>query len=321
MAAVIQPSSLFDTAHQIRNSSTKFFKTAIALESESRWCLTGTPIQNSLDDLRSLLKFLRFEPFCQPRVFEDHIVKPLRQNPEPGSSTAQNLRVLLKASCLRRTQALLQLPTVTTREVLVTPTAAEKARFAQILEQCCAEFDLMAGQETCRKKPNVLFSAVMKLRQVCNHGISLITGGNPGHLGRLAVPGNARNRSRSPTADPTCEFCNVKAEDDGFPLGDLDCCPLCDRVLLERNDASTPGTLSPRLFSPFRSVEAYPNRMDSSNFASDILTHSLFDHELAGQSSKLSAVVDNIKASCLNADSKRYHPSFIIHTHTCLTKR
>ncbi|RSM18248.1 hypothetical protein CDV31_002974 [Fusarium ambrosium] len=139
---------VLDEAHQIRNQSTKFFKVAAALESETRWCLTGTPIQNSLDDLRSLLKFLRFEPFCQPRIFEEYIVKPLRQNPEPGSSTARNLRVLLKACCLRRTQALLQLPTVTPREVLVTPTAEEKTRFAQILEQCRAEFDLMAGQET-----------------------------------------------------------------------------------------------------------------------------------------------------------------------------
>ncbi|KAJ4192941.1 hypothetical protein NW759_016623 [Fusarium solani] len=156
---------VLDEAHQIRNPSTKFFKAVAALESEARWCLTGTPIQNSLDDLRSLLKFLRFEPFCQPRVLEEHIVRPMRKDPEPGSSTARNLRVLLKASCLRRTQALLQLPTVTAREVLVTPTVAEKARFTQILEQCRADFDLMAGKETCRKKPNVLFSAVMKLRQ------------------------------------------------------------------------------------------------------------------------------------------------------------
>ncbi|KAJ3460417.1 hypothetical protein MRS44_011284 [Fusarium solani] len=257
---------VLDEAHQIRNPSTKFFKAVAALESEARWCLTGTPIQNSLDDLRSLLKFLRFEPFCQPRVLEEHIVRPMRKDPEPGSSTARNLRVLLKASCLRRTQALLQLPTVTAREVLVTPTVAEKARFTQILEQCRADFDLMAGKETCRKKPNVLFSAVMKLRQVCNHGISLINGSNPRLLDRLAVPGKARNRSRSPTADPTCEFCNVKAEEDGFPLGDLDCCPLCDRVLLERNDASTPRTLSPCPLSPFRSGEASPNRMDSPNF-------------------------------------------------------
>ncbi|KAL6362689.1 hypothetical protein LRP88_03992 [Fusarium phalaenopsidis] len=156
---------VLDEAHQIRNPSTKFFKAAAALESEARWCLTGTPIQNSLDDLRSLLKFLRFEPFCQPRVLEEHIVRPMRKDPEAGSSTARNLRILLKACCLRRTQALLDLPSVTAREVLVKPTVAEKARFAQILEQCRAEFDLMASQDTCRKTPNVLFSAVVKLRQ------------------------------------------------------------------------------------------------------------------------------------------------------------
>ncbi|KAJ4195322.1 hypothetical protein NW759_016469 [Fusarium solani] len=192
---------VLDEAHQIRNSSTKFFKAAAALESETRWCLTGTPIQNSLDDLRSLLKFLRFEPFCQTGVFEEHIIKPLRQDPEFESNTARNLRILLKASCLRRTQTLLNLPSVTTREVLVTPTAEEKARFGEILEQCRKEFDRMAGQETSRKKPNALFSAVMKLRRVCNHGAALIEDANPGRLDRLAVPAKRKRGSQSPSAD------------------------------------------------------------------------------------------------------------------------
>ncbi|KAL2678983.1 hypothetical protein Neosp_009737 [[Neocosmospora] mangrovei] len=147
---------VLDEAHQIRNPSTKFFKAAVALESEARWCLTGTPIQNSLDDLRSLLKFLRFEPFCQPKVLEEHIVRPMRKDPETGSSTARNLRILLKTCCLRRSQTLLDLPSVTTREVCVKPTVAEKARFAQILEQCRAEFDLMASQDSCRKTSSVL---------------------------------------------------------------------------------------------------------------------------------------------------------------------
>ncbi|KAJ3455734.1 hypothetical protein MRS44_017216 [Fusarium solani] len=296
---------VLDEAHQIRNSSTKFFKAAAALESETRWCLTGTPIQNSLDDLRSLLKFLRFEPFCQTGVFEEHIIKPLRQDPEFESNTARNLRILLKASCLRRTQTLLNLPSVTTREVLVTPTAEEKARFGEILEQCRKEFDRMAGQETSRKKPNALFSAVMKLRRVCNHGAALIEDANPGRLDRLAVPAKRKRGSQSPSADTMCDFCSVQNEQDGPLLGALDCCPLCGRVQPERCDESSAGTPFSQPSSPFRSAASSPNRMDTGGFASDMPRHSPFSSELVEQSSKLSAVVDNIKASCLEEDSKR----------------
>ncbi|KAI8665507.1 hypothetical protein NCS56_00986800 [Fusarium sp. Ph1] len=295
---------VLDEAHQIRNPSTKFFKAAAALESEARWCLTGTPIQNSLDDLRSLLKFLRFEPFCQPRVLEEHIVRPMRKDPEAGSSTARNLRILLKACCLRRTQALLDLPSVTAREVLVKPTVAEKARFAQILEQCRAEFDLMASQDTCRKTPNVLFSAVVKLRQVCNHGITQINGTSTRDTDRLTVPRMLKQNSRSPSADPICDFCCAQDEEDDILLGSLDCCPLCGRVQLERNDTNSPSTPSLRPSSPFASGKVSPNHMNSASFASEIPSHLPLDSELAGQSSKLAAVVDNIKSSSLEADSK-----------------
>ncbi|EEU43728.1 uncharacterized protein NECHADRAFT_106263 [Fusarium vanettenii 77-13-4] len=295
---------VLDEAHQIRNPSTKLFKAAVALESEARWCLTGTPIQNSLDDLRSLLKFLRFEPFCQPKVLEEHIVRPMRKDPEPGSSTARNLRILLKTCCLRRTQTLLDLPSVTTREVLVKPTMAEKARFAQILEQCRAEFDLMASQDTCRKTPNVLFSAVVKLRQVCNHGIAQINGTGARGSDRLTVPRTLKKNSRPPSADPVCDFCCAQDEEDDILLGALDCCPLCGRVQSEGNDTSSPSTPSLRPCSPFASGGVSLNQMNAASFASGMPNHLLLDSELAGQSSKLSAVVDNIKSSGLEEDSK-----------------
>lgn len=38
-------------------------RACLRLESDQRWAVTGTPIQNSLDDMAALLAFLRHEPW------------------------------------------------------------------------------------------------------------------------------------------------------------------------------------------------------------------------------------------------------------------
>jgi SNF2 family DNA or RNA helicase len=49
---------ILDEAHIIRNHKSKVFKGCSELKGEIRWSLTGTPIQNSINDLVSIFKFL-----------------------------------------------------------------------------------------------------------------------------------------------------------------------------------------------------------------------------------------------------------------------
>ncbi|KAF4969855.1 hypothetical protein FSARC_3013 [Fusarium sarcochroum] len=293
---------VLDEAHQIRNSSIKLFKAAASLQSETRWCITGTPIQNSFDDLRSLLQFLRFEPFCQNKVFEEHIIKPFRPNQSCGVDPSRNLRIMLKTCCLRRTQTKLNLPSVTTQKVMVTPTDAEKATFTQILEQCREEFDRIAGKDAGSKKPNVLFSAIMKLRRVCNHGIIPIDVGSTKRSNQLAVPRTPKNGSRSPSAEPGCDFCSGKNQD--TILETLDSCPLCGRLRPGRNGEMYDLILSPQHLSPISSASTPTSEMETSGFVTNTFVDLPSSNELMEQSSKMSAVIDNIKKSCLDAYSK-----------------
>ncbi|RVW54344.1 DNA repair protein RAD5A [Vitis vinifera] len=54
---------VLDEAHTIKSSKSQISMAAAALIADRRWCLTGTPIQNNLEDIYSLLRFLRVEPW------------------------------------------------------------------------------------------------------------------------------------------------------------------------------------------------------------------------------------------------------------------
>lgn len=56
---------IMDEGHRIKNRQSKLFKDLKSLQSISRLLLTGTPIQNSLEELWSLLNF------CTPLIFDD----------------------------------------------------------------------------------------------------------------------------------------------------------------------------------------------------------------------------------------------------------
>jgi DNA repair protein RAD16 len=62
---------ILDEAHLIKDRSTSSAHAAFALVSLNKWCLTGTPLQNRVGELYSLVRFLRLDPhafyFCKSK--------------------------------------------------------------------------------------------------------------------------------------------------------------------------------------------------------------------------------------------------------------
>ncbi|KAK0715223.1 SNF2 family N-terminal domain-containing protein [Lasiosphaeris hirsuta] len=92
---------VLDEAHHIRNRSSLAFKAAMGLQANYRWCLSGTPIHNSLDDYGALLAFVGVEPFHDKAMFDYWIASPLKDDPPVG---IRRLKDLVRATCLRRTK-------------------------------------------------------------------------------------------------------------------------------------------------------------------------------------------------------------------------
>jgi SNF2 family DNA or RNA helicase len=98
---------ILDEAHTIKNRNAKATQSAYALDAQYRWCLTGTPLQNNLDELQSLIKFLRVKPYDDLAAWRDQISRPL--NNGRGGLAIQRLQVYLKAFMKRRTKDVLRL--------------------------------------------------------------------------------------------------------------------------------------------------------------------------------------------------------------------
>lgn len=67
---------ILDEAHTIKNRQSKTAKACYELSAEHRWVLTGTPIVNRLEDLFSLVRFLRVEPWNNFSFWRTFITAP-----------------------------------------------------------------------------------------------------------------------------------------------------------------------------------------------------------------------------------------------------
>ena len=93
---------ILDEGHYIKNHRCKTAKAANQLNTVRRWVVTGTPIQNNLVELWSLVNWLQFDLYAEDLSgFKNQIERPCKERQEVGF---ERLQVLMDAICLRRTK-------------------------------------------------------------------------------------------------------------------------------------------------------------------------------------------------------------------------
>jgi len=162
-------------AHVIRNRKAKQTQAIYSLKAESRWCLTGTPVQNRLDDFGALLQFLRFAPFDQKQKFSKHVTLPLKKGTPDGLKT---LKTIIAATTLRRTKKSLEdlsddlLPRIDTVQRL------QMSEEEQRLHTVIGDEAKKALDQAIKNGKEVHFTgfimqSLLRIRQLCN-GIALL---------------------------------------------------------------------------------------------------------------------------------------------------
>ncbi|CAA6663709.1 unnamed protein product [Spirodela intermedia] len=165
---------VLDEAHTIKSSKSQISLAASALTADRRWCLTGTPIQNNLEDIFSLLRFLKVEPWGIWGLWYKLIQKPYEEGDQRGLKLVQSI---LRPIMLRRTKfstdtqgrPILVLPPANVEVVYCEFTEAEKDFYDALFKRSKVKFDQYVEQGRVLHNYASILELLLRLRQCCDH--------------------------------------------------------------------------------------------------------------------------------------------------------
>ncbi|KAI0840823.1 SNF2 family N-terminal domain-containing protein [Hypoxylon sp. FL0890] len=166
---------VLDEAHMIREQSTLQFKAICRLQANRRWAVTGTPVQNKLDDLAALLAFLRLKPFDDKSKFTQYITAPFKIcDPE----IVPKLRILVDSVTLRRLKDKIDLPPRKDEIVRLDFSPSERKLYELFEKNAQDKVQVLAaGREKMiggRSYIHILQS-ILRLRLISAHGRDLLS--------------------------------------------------------------------------------------------------------------------------------------------------
>ena len=140
---------IFDEAHHMRNRSTRVHRAAVALRAEHRWLLTGTPVQNSLSDIRALCSLLGL--------------------PDAYIRDPNNLSEVLRKLMLHRTveDVGMSLPALVRHTSLVAWESPEEKQVAEDIHAMLRFSGVLARRDPGDAVPPHHFAILQQARQSC----------------------------------------------------------------------------------------------------------------------------------------------------------
>lgn len=168
---------ILDEAQCIKNRSTQTAKGACMVNAKYRFCMTGTPMMNNIEELYSLIHFLRIKPYCQWEKFRFDFVTPLKSNfDEHRQKSMRMLQTLCRAIMLRRTKSskyqgrpILVLPERTTEVEHSVFNEDEDSLYKALESKTAIQFNKYVKAGTVGRSYTAILVLLLRLRQACCH--------------------------------------------------------------------------------------------------------------------------------------------------------
>jgi SNF2 family DNA or RNA helicase len=175
-----------DEAQAIKNSGTRQAQAVRAIPARTRLALTGTPVENHLAELWSIMDFCNPGLLGPAKRFRRRFQEPIEVRQDADATAA--LKRATGPFVLRRLKTdktiISDLPEKNEMKVWCPLTTEQATLYQAVVEDMMA---VIADTEGIQRRGNVL-SAMTKLKQVCNHPAHLLKDGSrlPGRSGKLA---------------------------------------------------------------------------------------------------------------------------------------
>ncbi len=179
---------ILDEAQNVKNPQTKQAQSARALKADYRIALTGTPVENHVGDLWSIMEFLNPGFLGTQAEFKRSFQIPIQANRDPDAS--RRLQRLTGPFILRRLKTdksiISDLPDKLEMKVYGILTKEQASLYEAVVSEAAKDLEEAEGIQ----RKGIVLATLSKLKQVCNHpaqflGDNSAIAGRSGKLARL----------------------------------------------------------------------------------------------------------------------------------------
>ncbi len=158
---------VLDEAQNVKNADAKQSQAVRQLETKFRIALTGTPVENRLHELWSILDFLNPGYLGNKQFFQRRFAMPIEKYGDTAS--LMQLRSLVQPFILRRLktdkQIIQDLPEKQEMTVFCGLTAEQAQLYQQLVDESLVEIESAEGLQ----RRGMILALLIKLKQICNH--------------------------------------------------------------------------------------------------------------------------------------------------------
>ena len=158
---------VLDEAQNIRNPATVAAKAAFALKADQKIALSGTPVENHLGDLWSMMRFLNPGLLGDAKQFQADFRKPIEKDNEPDAK--RRLARRIKPFMLRRTKAQVAKDLPDRTELIADIELFDTQRDLYEVTRAAMQRRVIEAMDAkgLAQSAIVILDALLKLRQCC----------------------------------------------------------------------------------------------------------------------------------------------------------